>query len=47
MIKYIIIFEDTIHDWPYRFYSSFEEAEKQRLYLSKTEGKVIKITIDL
>jgi hypothetical protein len=41
----MITFEDTIHNWPYQFYATREDAEKQMRYLSKTEGKVVKILI--
>lgn len=45
-VKYMILFEDTVHDWLYQLYSTQEAAEKQMKKLSKTEGKVVKVTID-
>ncbi len=41
----MILFDNRIKDWPYVFYNTSEDAEKQRQYLTKTEGKVVKVII--
>lgn len=45
-IKYMILFEKTVHNYPYNFYESFKDAETKRLTMTKTEGKVVKVIIE-
>lgn len=42
----MLLFEKEVKNYPYNFYSSFEEAEKKRLSITKTEGRVVKIIIE-
>lgn len=45
-IRYIIEYHEEITKYPYNFYESYEEAERKRLYISKNEGRILKVTIE-
>jgi len=44
-VKYIINWKENEIDTFVIFYNSFGEADKKRLLLSKTEGKIFKVVI--
>lgn len=44
-IRYIISYEIEIPEYPHVLYKTFEAANKKRLLLSQTEGKILKVVI--
>jgi len=43
-IRYIITY-DSVDNSYYKLYKTYSEADNQKQYLSKTEGKILKVII--
>lgn len=41
----MLLFTETVDNIPYVLYSSYDEAYAKLKYISKTEGKVVKVII--
>ena len=46
-IRYIISYDDLFPPLPHVLYKSFKNAENKRLQLSKNEGRIFKVIIQI